>query len=193
MARTALQTAMQGGKVSDRQAQNALKDAVSRITRSQKSASRSREHIATTGVAVVHGLETHGTAFLASLAEGYLGGERLKVGSVDLRAIGGLGGQAVGIVRTLQGKADGGHLLALSNGLFASFLVSSGIQAGQKLAQKRGAVPSAAPNVYALPQPVPFPGPVVQGLREVTLTPEPEVAASTTPSTDGRFVRAARM
>lgn len=83
---TALQKAINGDKVTDRQAQGALSQAVGKITNLTKRAQKSKEAMAETGAMVIHTAETQGSLFLASMAEGYFGADKLKIGSVDLRA-----------------------------------------------------------------------------------------------------------
>ena len=83
---TALSTAMKGGKVTERQAQSALGQAVSKIANLTKKAETSKEAMLETGTLVLHTAETQGSLFLASMAEGYLGEDKLKLGNVDVRA-----------------------------------------------------------------------------------------------------------
>ena len=187
-ASTALQTAMQGGKVSDKAAQGALGNAVSRIANLTKKANTSKEAMMETGTLVLHTAETQGSLFLSSMAEGYLGEEKLKIGSVDLRAPVGLLAQGYGLYQTMTGqKGAGAHVLAIGTGVMGSWLASVGRNAGQTLAEKRAApaqpqapaqVPYTPPPVvlqgqhggqYLLPEPA-LAGPV----REVILTPDPD-------------------
>ena len=186
---TALQTALQGGKVSDKAAQSALGKAVGRITSLTRQAHHSKEAMVETGTVVLHAAETHGALFLASLAEGYLGEDKVKVGSVDLRAPLGLLAQGYGLYQTMTGqKGAGAHVLALGNGLTASWLASVARNAGRTLAEKRGANTSPAAPAPAPFQPsmMPAPAPVaMQGLM-----PEPGLSGPLrevllTPSTDG--------
>lgn len=184
---TALQTALQGGKVSDKAAQSALGKAVGRITSLTRQAHHSKEAMVETGTVVLHAAETHGALFLASLAEGYLGEDKVKVGSVDLRAPLGLIAQGYGLYQTMTGqKGAGAHVMALGNGLTASWLASIARNAGRTLAEKRGGNTSpAAPAPAAFPAPM-MPAPVaMQGLM-----PEPGLSGPLrevllTPSTDG--------
>jgi hypothetical protein len=219
-ASTALQTAMTGGKVSDKAAQSALGSAVSRIANLTKKANTSKEAMIETGTLVVHTAETQGSLFLSSMAEGYLGEEKLKLGSVDLRAPVGLLAQGYGLYQTMTGqKGAGEHVLALGTGVMGSWLANVARNAGRTLAEKRAAnqggevpavqlTPAATqPMVVmqgALPGPAMlFPEPGVAGpVREVLLTPE-SMAASDDDlgrrhrrggrrAGPGRFVRAAR-
>ena len=181
---TALQKAINGDKVTDRQAQGALSQAVGKITSMTKRAQKSKEAMAETGAMVVHTAETQGSLFLASMAEGYFGADKLKVGSVDLRAPVGLLAQGYGLYETMSGKGSGGgHALALGNGVFGSWLASVAVNAGKTLAEKRGgpsqdqgAVPQPTASLQGTPADVPLladPALSLDGLREVLLTPEP--------------------
>lgn len=178
-----LQKAVKGEKVTDRQAQGALSQAVSKISSLTKKAQKSKEAMAETGAMVIHTAETQGSLFLASMAEGYFGSDKLKVGNVDLRAPVGLLAQGYGLYETMSGKGNaGGHALALGNGVFGSWLASVAVNAGQTLAEKRGQPQAPQPQPAAIPQPttmqgqgVPMlPEPFIAGpVREVLLTPEP--------------------
>ncbi len=183
---SALQKAIKGDKVTDRQAQGALSQAVDKITNLSKRATRSKEAMAETGAMVIHTAETQGSLFLASMAEGYLGSEKMKVGSVDLRAPVGLLAQGYGLYEAMSGKgAAAGHALALGNGVMGSWLASVAVSAGRTLAEKRDGGASTALGLPApvtltpsavqglLPPPDPFAEPDLRGpLREVLLTPE---------------------
>ena len=188
---TALQTAIQGGKVSDKAAQSALGDAVGRIANLTKRAQNSKEAMMETGTLVLHTAETQGSLFLASLAEGYLGEDKLKLGSVDLRAPAGLLAQGYGLYQTMSGqKGAGAHVLALGNGVMGSWLANVARNAGRTLAEKRAgsAAPATAPasapagtpapvvvmqGAPMLPPPSLMPEPGLSGpMREVLLTPE---------------------
>ena len=180
---SSLQKAVKGEKVTDRQAQGALSQAVSKISNLTKKAQKSKEAMAETGAMVIHTAETQGSLFLASMAEGYFGSDKLKVGNVDLRAPVGLLAQGYGLYETMSGKGNaGGHALALGNGVFGSWLASVAVNAGKTLAEKRGQPQAPKPQPAAIPQPttmqgqgVPMlPEPFMAGpVREVLLTPEP--------------------
>lgn len=189
---TALQTAMQGGKVSDKAAQSALSQAVGRIANLTKKANTSKEAMVETGSLVVHTAETQGSLFLASMAEGYLGEDKMKLGSVDLRAPVGLLAQGYGLYQTMTGqKGAGQHVLAVGNGVMGSWLANVARNAGRTLAEKRaGAAPSQVPATTQVPAPavvmqgapmlpgpslLPEPG-LAGPMREVLLTPEPVAA-----------------
>lgn len=183
---TALQAAMKGDRVTDRQARSALGAAVDKIASLSKRAEKSKDAMMATGTQVLHAAETQGSLFLSSLAEGYLGHDKLKVGGVDLRGPVGLAAAGYGLYETMTGGKAGGHALALGNGVLGSWLASVAVRAGQTLAEKRsGAAPADSP---ALPGPVTLTPSAVQGLlpppspmtdidlqgplREVLLTPE---------------------
>ena len=176
-ANTALQTAMQGGKVSDKAAHSALGQAVDRIANLTKRANQSKETMMETGTLVLHVAETQGSLFLSSMAEGYWGEDKMKLGSVDLRAPVGLVAQGYGLYQTMSGqRAGGAHMLAIGNGVMGSWLASVARNAGRTLAEKRES--AAAPPAAAPPPAVP--GPVVlQGapmLMGPSLLPEPVAA-----------------
>jgi hypothetical protein len=200
MAATALQTAMKKGpdKVPDRQAKGALGQAVDKIASLTRRADKTKAAVAQTGAKVVHTAETQGSLFLASMAEGYFGGEKLKLGGVDVRGPVAIVAQGFGLYESMSGKG-GGHSLAIGNGLMGSWLASVAVKAGQKLKDGKSDAPPAPTGMQgelpgitptgvlpAPPQSVDLAGPV----REVTLTPEPATPSRTTSSRDGRFVRA---
>jgi len=174
---------MRGGKVSERQAQSALGEAVGRIASLTKKAQVSKEAMIETGTVVLHTAETQGSLFLASLAEGYVGEDKLKVGPVDLRAPLALVAQGYGLYQTISGSGGAGaHVLAVGNGLMGSWLANMARNAGRSLAEKRsGAAPAAppAPSPAVMVQGAPaapglLPPPGMAGpMREVLLTPEP--------------------
>ena len=178
-----LQKAVKGEKVTDRQAQGALSQAVTKISSLTKKAQKSKEAMAETGAMVIHTAETQGSLFLASMAEGYFGPDKLKIGNVDLRAPVGLLAQGYGLYETMSGKGNaGGHALALGNGVFGSWLASVAVNAGKTLAEKRGQPQAPQPQPTAIPQPTTMQGqgapmlpePFMAGpVREVLLTPEP--------------------
>jgi len=210
MAASALQTAMKKGadKVPERQTKGALGQAVDKIANLTRRADKTKAVVAETGAKVVHTAETQGSLFLASMAEGYFGGDKLKLGGVDLRAPVALAAQGYGLYESMAGKG-GGHSLAIGNGLMGSWLASVAVKAGLKLRDKsgtptppigmQGELPDSTPSMQgALPGVTPtgvLPAPpeVIADLagpvREVTLTPEP-AAPSRTSKRDGRFVRA---
>lgn len=165
---TALETAMKGGKVGDKQAKGALSKAVDKIASLSRRADRTKEAVTEAGAMVVHTAETQGSLFLSSLAEGYFGTDKLKVGGLDLRAPAALLAQGFGLYEAMSGKG-GEHALSLGNGIMGSWLASVAVNAGRTLAEKGGR-PAAALAA----------GPVIRGeigapVREVLLTPEPGV------------------
>jgi hypothetical protein len=187
-ASTALQTAIQGGKVPEKAAQGALGQAVGKIAALTKRANTTKEAMMETGTLVLHVAETQGSLFLASMAEGYLGEEKMKLGSLDLRAPVGLLAQGYGLYQTMTGqKGAGAHVLAIGTGVMGSWLASVGRNAGQTLAEKRAtpAQPQAPAQVPYSPPPVVLQGqhggqyllpePALAGpVREVILTPDPD-------------------
>lgn len=97
-----------------------------------------------TGQALLHTSETLGATFIGSMAEGYLGPEKLKVGGLDVRAPIGLAAQAFGLYSIATGEKGGEHALAIGNGVSASWLASVGREAGHAL-RERKAPASPAP------------------------------------------------
>lgn len=202
--RTPLQIAMEGGEVSEKQAKSALGDAVGKIASLTKKNNITKEQIEETSDQVVNTGLTQGSLFLASLAEGYFGPEKMKVGGVDMRAGLGVAASGYGLYQTITGEDGGAGYLAAGNGVFGSWLASVGRDAGQALAEKRekakaGGAASSSPaadpaaNIQPQPQPqpaatpstggllaeparaLPQPDPVVRGpIREVLLTPRGE-------------------
>jgi hypothetical protein len=185
MSNTALKTAIQGGKVPEKQTKGALAEAVRKIASLTRKADGTKVALAETGGAVLHTAETQGSLFLASMAEGYLGDDRMKVGAVDVRAPVAFLGIGWGLYEVMTGKGGGAHALALGNGVMGSWLASVAVHAGRTLKEKKegGGTPataSAAPG--ATPPPV-----QLQGLsREVMLTPEPLVVEGRRPVRAGR-------
>jgi hypothetical protein len=182
---SALQSAIKGETVTDRQARSALGAAVDKIANLSRRAERSKDAMLATGKDVVHTAETHGSLFLASMAEGYLGGEKLKLGGVDVRAPVGLVAAGWGLYETMSGGKGGGHALALGNGVLGSWLASMAVSAGRTLADKRQGNSFTAPPLLTpsslqgmLPAPDGLEGMDLDGIqlegpmREVLLTPE---------------------
>ena len=205
---TALSTAMKGGKVNEKQAQSALGTAVTKIANLSKKAESSKDAMMETGTLVLHTAETQGSLFLSSMAEGFFGEDKLKLGAVDLRAPVGLLAQGYGLYQTISGqKGAGAHVLALGNGVMGSWLANVARNAGRTLAEKRaqGATPQAqtpaptsAPTIVmqghpALPGPSLIPAPTLQGpMREVLLTPAGQPAAEGDDDEMGRRGRGPR-
>ena len=180
---SALKAALNGERLSDRQTKSALSTAIGRITELSKTASHSKESMLATGAQVMFTAETQGALFLSSMAEGYLGPQRLEVGGVDVRAPIGLVATGYGLYETMYGRNDGAHALAIGNGVLGSWLASVAMSAGNTLAQRRGRpqVIDAPPPVQLTPSslqglmPAPaYPVDPATGLREILLTPEPD-------------------
>ncbi|MFT5686103.1 MAG: hypothetical protein ACI8RZ_007058 [Myxococcota bacterium] len=180
MANTALQQVMNGNKdiksLTENQAKSALAAATGTISKTKKAAASIKAHGGATVSMVLHSAETTGTIFMASMAEGFAiaKGKSLKVGPVDLRIITGLPLMGWGLVDCLRGKG-GGHQLALGTGLIGSATASLGLQAGQALAEKRGANGKADAAAPAPHQVTEDPGlsialtPTTEGSREIHL------------------------
>jgi hypothetical protein len=197
-----LQEAAEGKKkLSDKQKDSAIGEAVGKIAGLTKRATRNKEAVLETGVLVLHTAETQGSLFLASLGEGYFGAEKMKVGGLDLRAPTGLLLSGYGLYETLSGGKGGGHALAIGNGVMGSWLASVGVNAGRTLAEKKGQpqvqqVQQPQPQVIVtqgVPQPHLIAGPsfipeqsLAGPAREVMLTPEPSARGVPEDSTEGR-------
>jgi len=129
-----------------------------------------------TGAALLHTTETMGSLFMGSMAEGYLGQEKLKLGGMDVRAPVGLATQAYGIYSIMTGEKGGEHALAIGNGVTGSWLASVGREAGQAFRDRkggpaRGQAPAGAPAA-------PASGASFRGESPmVYIPPEPEVIA----------------
>lgn len=133
--KSALLQAMEGKDLSERQSQSALGEAMKQITSLTKRVSTNREALAETGSNLVHTAETMGTVFMASMAEGYFGPDKMKVGGMDLRAPLGIAAQGYGLYEIMNGRDGGAHALALGNGLTGSWLAHVGRQAGEAIRQ----------------------------------------------------------
>ncbi|MFH1464820.1 MAG: hypothetical protein ABIO70_10590 [Pseudomonadota bacterium] len=194
---TALQKATRGEKLTDRQAQSALGQALKRLSSVGKQSDKIKDAVVVTGGMVVHSAETQGTLFLASMAEGYFGKAKLELGGVDVRAPVAIVTQGFGIYEAMTGKKGGNHALAIGNGLMGSWLASVGVSAGKTLREKRNApaqpeqtqqqAPAATmtpalqgnAEILALPAPSLIPEPAVRGReREILLTPAAREAES---------------
>ncbi len=193
---TPLNAAMNGqvDNLTANQTKSALGQAVDKIAGLTKKAGQSKEAVMETGKLVLHTAENQGTLFLASMAEGFFGKEKLEVGGLDVRAPTAVLAQGYGLYETITGKKGGGHALAIGNGLMGSWLASVAVKAGRTLRDKRNAPaqpnqaqvpaqPQAQPQMVMVPatQGVPqlqgppaIPDALLQGpVREVLLTPEP--------------------
>jgi hypothetical protein len=189
---TALEAAMKGDKVPDSKAKGALSQAVDKIASLTRRADKTKEAVTETGAKVIHTAETQGSLFLASLAEGFFGKEKLTVGGVDIRAPIGIAAQGFGLYEAVTGKG-GDHALSLGNGVLGSWLASVGVSAGKTLAEKKA---------QGEQPPAQVPAPAVRGeiagpIREVLLTPEPTPRGEEAPRKSGvpanpnnRFARA---
>lgn len=94
--------------------------------------------------------EVQGTAFVASMAEGYLGEEKIKLWGVDARAGLALGLQGWGLYEAFTGKGDhaGAHQIGVGAGMGASYLASVGSKLGSELRatvdKRKGGAPEKA-------------------------------------------------
>lgn len=96
------------------------------------------ERATNTGHAALNFVELQGAAYGGGLAEGYFG-EKVRPGGYDLRAIGGLMGEATGLYLTWKGSKAACHVLAPARGLVASAVVSAGLRHGAKIGDKSAA------------------------------------------------------
>lgn len=148
---TPLKSALGGDieKLNDKQTKSALSDAVGRLSKVTRLAEASKEQVSQTGTALMHSAETMGSLFMSSMAEGFLGPERIQLGGVDVRAPSGLLMQGYGLYQILSGESGGEHFLALGNGVTGSWLASVGQDAGKALRDRRnggGQAPAPAPG-----------------------------------------------
>jgi len=186
---------MNGEKVSERQSKGALNQAVGRIANLKKRAAQSKEAMAETGAMVLHTAENQGSLFLASLAEGYLGTDKMKLGGVDVRAPVAVLAQGYGLFEAMSGRRGGNHALAIGNGIMGSWLASVAVSAGRTLSEKKTPAPTT-PQPTAAPAPAApttmqgvalLPEPGMHGpMREVLLTPEPQPVVIHGPEYEGR-------
>ena len=152
-------------------ARGELDKALSRADSSDRKHKLDRAAIADGAETAVYAAETLGVNFVASLTEGYLGPERMKVAGIDPRPVLGLGAVGYGIYRILTRQMGGGHAVAVGAGAMNSWVSSVGVRAGQG-ARDRWGTPQAA----AVPT-VQITAPSVQGAqvgrtpRVVVLTP----------------------
>ena len=128
---------------------------------------------------VMNSAEVLGADFLGSLAEGYYGADKLKIGPVDARAAGGLILTLWGVKQELEGDASAKHMLNIGGGLLASFAASAGRATGMAIRYRSSApsntVPNSAPNSaptmqgqYYFPQTNGLlPTPATEGTRQV--------------------------
>ena len=173
-------------KLSTNQMKGALAAAANKIGRVEKGAQMVKENIGATAACAVHATESAGSVFLASMAEGYFGKDKMKVGGVDVRA-GGLLLQAGGLIDMITGGKHGGaHFVAIGSGVTGSWLASLGRDAGAALAEKRA---TAAP----VPQPQPQLTQTSGEIREVLLTEPIPAPVHATQGAGPRFVPAAAL
>ena len=133
---TALEKAMSGETLSDKQQKGALSEALERLGKEGGKLSKLKENMGNLGDALIYAGETQGTVFVASFAEGYLGEEKMDIGPVDLRLAGGIASAGYGFYSVMTGKG-GEHALAVGNGLISTALGRVGRNAGKALAATR--------------------------------------------------------
>ena len=124
-----------------------------------------------TGEALLHTGETMGSLFISSMAEGYFGHDKLKVGGLDLRAPIGLATQAFGFYSIMTGERSGEHALAVGNGVTGSYLASVARDAGQALRDRKSQPAPGQAQTQAAPAGTAFRGEEPM----VYIPPEPEV------------------
>ena len=213
---TALSKAMNGEKIPETQQKGALTEAVDKLKNMGGRLSKVKEVAENVGDAVLHTAETQGTVFAASFAEGYLGEEKLDLGPVDIRTVGGVIIGGYGMYKTMTGKG-GEHAMAIGNGLLATGVGRMGRNAGRALAEKyrgNGGTPGngAGANANANggngagnagnaapPAPPPAPPAIPQAngdfgelVRDIFLTPDTAGAEAPKPETAGRSTVPAR-
>lgn len=124
--------------MSEGQAKGALSQLVSDLTRTENRAEVMKERAMTTAEYLLNTAEFQGAAFTGSLAEGYFGAHKLKVGPVDLRVAGGGLSIMAGLYNIMTGGKIGSHLVAAGNGLIVSKTCSLGLKAGQQIGKGGG-------------------------------------------------------
>lgn len=161
-------------ELSETAAKSALGGALTKLEKATAASDLTKENVGAGAKAALLALEGHGTVFLASMVEGYLGEDAMKVGGVDVR-FGGLFIEGAGLVRCFMGKSDGVHLMALGAGLTTTALAGLGRQAGSAWKDSKAEKPADA---AATPGPSSIQGEPAQ-VREIYMTPDP------VPSTQG--------
>lgn len=174
MSNTALQKAVgEDGKIktdNPNLLKNALQAATEMVDKGTKKVERMQEradHALSLGIMAG---EVQGTAFVASMAEGYLGEEKIKLWGVDARAGLALGLQGWGLYEAFTGKGDnaGAHQVGVGAGMGASYLSSVGSKLGAELRatvdKRKGsaAVEKPADKAGAVNAPAALPAPVPQ-------------------------------
>jgi hypothetical protein len=180
-------------KLSPNQMKGALAAAANKIGRVEKGAQMVKENIGATAACAVHATESAGSIFLSSMAEGYFGKDKMKVGGVDVRA-GGLLLQAGGLIDMITGgKYGGSHFVAIGSGVTGSWLASLGQEAGAALADKRAATVGPVPQPQLQLQLQPQLTQTSGEIREVLLTEPIPVPVHSTQGAGPRFVAAAAL
>lgn len=131
---SALQKAMDGQEVSEKQAKSALGAAVDRITNLKKKAEDMKETVTGAATEFLKTGITQSTLFTASVAKGALGDKYLRPGGVvDVRPVtaGVLGLYSIYDLLMNDGKYGGAYALAGANGIGGSWTAEMGIAAGQ--------------------------------------------------------------
>ena len=150
-----------------------------RATRSERENEEMASNIEAATSELVHTGERGLVAAGTGLAAGFLGEDYVSIGGFDLRAGTGLIVKGIGMYRATQGKADAAHLCAVADGLIVPYLAEKGVSAGQQLRAAWDG-PQAAQATQVTPTPTPSPqlqGPLGPPVREVILTPPPELGA----------------
>ncbi len=119
----------------DKKSGGLLAQAQQAISRLKSGIASSHERMEIVGDMMIATVETTTTNFIGSTAEGYWGKDRLKLGPVDMRLVGGLALGTLGVYKGMNGKG-GSHELALGNGLVQSVVSSAGRDAGQALRER---------------------------------------------------------
>lgn len=166
--------------------EGALMKAVKARIAATTGATNLKERLENTGQQVVHAAEAAGAAMASGVAEGYWGPDKVRVGPIRVDAGLGLLFTGYGFYKSMEGKGEGQHALALGTGFLGAGLAGYGREIGQKLRQK-AAVPAqvvpAAPNPAPNPAPAPAPAAADTGtpaagddlgaeIRDILLTPE---------------------
>lgn len=158
----ALDRALAGENVTGRAAETGLKEAAGKIDRMKGAMAKAKANAGAAISEAVHATEVIGSATATAALTGYLGEEGVKVKGWDLRKVVALGAGGVGLARTLMGKRDGKHAIAIGTGV----AVAVAVPAAQKWGAEMGATKVNPDNATNASNADKAP---VSGLREITV------------------------
>ena len=144
MSEQAIAAVMNGSKKSDISAGKARKlaeDAIKLTGKVKAKALQLRESGERLGMSLVDVGEVQVACFLPSLAEGFWGRDKMKIGGkVDYRLAIAVPIAGFGLYKAAK-DGSGSHPLSLANGILASYIASLAVEAGEAIREKRGAKP----------------------------------------------------